>query len=124
MKEIVLGIEGMTLEQLVAIARRGAQVRMAEESIKGIREARELINKWVQEEKIVYGVTTGFGGLSDTVISKKDTRILQQNILMSHAVGVGNFLDGVRNVDIPIAIRFDNLGWIPDHRHPKSDSTK
>jgi histidine ammonia-lyase len=54
-----------------------------------LRATRRLIEKWVEEERTIYGVTTGFGALSDVVISKKDTRRLQENILMSHAAGVG-----------------------------------
>ena len=39
---------------------------------------------------MIYGITTGFGALCNVTISKKDTRRLQENILMSHAAGVGN----------------------------------
>ena len=54
-----------------------------------IRRAWQLVTRWVDEERTVYGVTTGFGALSDVTISKSDTRQLQLNILKSHAVGVG-----------------------------------
>lgn len=47
----------------------------------------------MKEEKSIYGVTTGFGALSDVAISKKDTRQLQQNILMSHSAGTGDMFD-------------------------------
>lgn len=42
------------------------------------------------EEKVVYGITTGFGILANTHISEEDTRLLQHKILQSHSVGVGN----------------------------------
>jgi histidine ammonia-lyase len=93
MKEIVLGTEGMTLEDLAAIARDGAVVRLAAESEERIRKARELIEKWVREGRVIYGVTTGFGALSGVTISVEDARDLQRNILMSHAAGVGQPLD-------------------------------
>ena len=93
MEEILLGVDGMTLYDLVAIARHGAKVRIAGESEKRILSTRKQIDRWVQEEKIIYGVTTGFGALSDMFIPKKDTRRLQENILMSHAAGVGNILE-------------------------------
>jgi histidine ammonia-lyase len=89
MKTISLGIDGMTLEDLVAIARERAKVKVTPESEKKIRQTRKLIEQWVWQGKTIYGITTGFGGLSDVAISKKDTRRLQQNILMSHAAGVG-----------------------------------
>jgi histidine ammonia-lyase len=93
MKEILLGLEGMTLEDLAAIAREGAKVRLTEGSKERISAARKLVEEWVREGRIIYGVTTGFGALSDVVISREDTRQLQENILMSHAAGVGDPLN-------------------------------
>jgi histidine ammonia-lyase len=88
-KTIAIGMDGMTLEKLVKIARQAAQVELTPGSEQRLRDTRRLIEKWVEEERTIYGVTTGFGALSDVVISKKDTRRLQENILMSHAAGVG-----------------------------------
>ena len=93
MKPVMIGMEKMTLEALVSIARHGAKVQLTGASVQRINEARQLIEQWVIEEKSIYGVTTGFGALSDVAISKKDTRQLQQNILMSHSAGTGDMLD-------------------------------
>jgi histidine ammonia-lyase len=93
MKPIVIGMKKMTLEDLIDISRRGAEVQLAEESEQQIKKARKLIEQWVKEEKSIYGVTTGFGALSDVAISAKDTRQLQRNILMSHSTGTGDLLD-------------------------------
>ncbi len=93
MKEILLGVDGMTLEDLVAISREKAGVRLKDESKERIANARGLVEKWVEEGSTIYGVTTGFGALSDVTISKEDTRQLQENILLSHAAGVGKILD-------------------------------
>jgi histidine ammonia-lyase len=93
MKPVMIGMEKMTLEALMSIARHGAEVQLSEASVQRINEARQLIEQWVKEEKSIYGVTTGFGALSDVAISKKDTRQLQQNILMSHSAGTGDMLD-------------------------------
>ena len=92
MKRITLGVDGMTLEDLVAIAREAVRVRLAEESEERITRSRELVERWLLEGRVIYGVTTGFGALSDVTIPLEDTRLLQQNILMSHAVGVGEVL--------------------------------
>ena len=93
MKEIALGVDGMNLEDLVAVARKGAKVRLKKQATKKILEARELVEKWVREERVVYGMTTGIGALSEVFISRKETQQLQQNLLMSHAAGVGPVLD-------------------------------
>jgi len=108
MKEIFFGMEGMTLEDLASISRKGVKVQLTKGSQKRIKKARELIEQWVQEEKSIYGVTTGFGALSDVAISKKDTRQLQENILMSHAAGVGDVFDE-ETVRAVMALRIKDL---------------
>lgn len=90
---IRLGTSGMTLEDLVAIARQGARVEATPEAEQRIAATRGLIDQWVAEGRTIYGVTTGFGALSEVTISPKDTRRLQRNILMSHSAGVGPHLD-------------------------------
>ncbi len=108
MKTIFLGDDGMTLQDLVTIARQGARVRLKKTSEKRIAHSRKLIEKWVRDGTTVYGVTTGFGALSDVSISEKDTRKLQQNILMSHAAGTGPCLDE-ETVRAVMALRIKDL---------------
>jgi histidine ammonia-lyase len=93
MQAVILDMEGMTIEALVAVARQGAEARLSAAAEARIAAGRELVDRWVREERRIYGVTTGFGALSDVAISGKDTRRLQENILMSHAAGVGSPLD-------------------------------
>jgi len=108
MKTIFLGAEGMTLENLIAIARNGAKVKLTADAGKQIQKSRHLIERWVQDEVSVYGITTGFGALSDVAISKADTRRLQENILMSHAAGVGRPFDE-ETVRAILALRIKDL---------------
>ncbi len=108
MKTISLGVEGMTLENLIAIARSGAKVQLTADAEKQIQKSRHLIERWVQDEKRIYGITTGFGALSDVAISKADTRVLQKNILMSHAAGVGSPFDE-ETVRAILALRIKDL---------------
>jgi len=108
MKKIFLGVDRITIDDLVAIARHEAKVQITEESESRILGTRKLIDRWVQEEKTIYGVTTGFGALSDVIISKEDTQRLQENILMSHAAGVGNILDK-ETVRAIMALRIKDL---------------
>ncbi len=93
MKAIILGKDGMTLEDLVSIARDGTKVQLTTKARKRIKDTRMLIENWVEKEETIYGVTTGFGALSNVTISKNDSRKLQENILKSHAAGTGNILD-------------------------------
>ena len=67
------------------------------------------MEKWVDEEKVMYGVTTGFGALCTQAIGKEDTEQLQENIILTHAVSVGEALkeEGVRGILLMI---LQNLG--------------
>jgi len=108
MKTILFDTNTMTLEDLEAIARQGARVQLTKDSEKRISKSRKLIEQWIREEKTIYGVTTGFGALSDVSISRKDTRKLQENILMSHSAGVGDILDN-ETVRAVMALRIKDL---------------
>jgi histidine ammonia-lyase len=55
-----------------------------------MEESRKVVDTCVKEEKVVYGLTTGFGKFSDVTISEEDSMALQENLIMSHACGVGN----------------------------------
>jgi len=106
--EILIGIRDLTIEDLVEISRKGARIGFSKEAEERIQKARALIERWVDEGKVIYGITTGFGALSDVRISKNQIRELQRNILMSHAAGVGRRFeeDIVRAV---MAIRVNDL---------------
>lgn len=93
MNTIRIGIDGMTLNDLVCAARQGVKVQPTPEAGEQINKTRKLIENWVEAEETIYGVTTGFGLLSDVSISKEDTQKLQENILMSHAAGVGDIME-------------------------------
>ncbi|HTO22371.1 MAG TPA: aromatic amino acid lyase, partial [Spirochaetia bacterium] len=73
---VVLGAGPLTIENLVAVARGGARVQVAEAARQRMREARLLVDRWVREGKAVYGVTTGFGALCDVAIPREQTRAL------------------------------------------------
>jgi len=100
MQPIVIDKETLTIEEVVAIARQNVRVNASTHGEQRVEKARELIAKWVKDKKVIYGITTGFGGLCNVPISSSDTRLLQKKIIMSHATGVGSPLpeDVVRAV--------------------------
>ena len=108
MQDIFLDADRLSIEDVIAIARHGARVELSQAAEKRIGQARDLIDKWVHENKVVYGITTGFGALCNVTISEDDTRTLQENIMKSHASGVGNPLpeEVVRAI---MAIRIHDL---------------
>ena len=90
---VQLNGRNFTLDQLVEIARNGRTAVVSVNSEARIKKARTLVEQWVKNGTRIYGVTTGFGALSDVPISFEDTKVLQRNILLSHAAGMGNCMD-------------------------------
>lgn len=107
-KKIVLG-DPITLEDFVAVARFGAKVEFSPAYCERVNRSRTLVEGWVAEERVMYGVTTGFGALCTKAIGKEDTAQLQENILLSHSVSVGEPLSVERVRGIMLMV-LQNLG--------------
>jgi len=89
MQAIYLDKQPITIEDLIEVARNHARVAISEEAGTRVEKTSALIAKWVSEKKVIYGITTGLGALCNVTISDKNARLLQENILMSHAAGIG-----------------------------------
>jgi len=63
---------------------------LSEEIRLQINASRKVLDDAVSENKVIYGVNTGFGKLSQVKIPKDKISELQQNLILSHAVGVGD----------------------------------
>ncbi len=79
----------LTIADVEAVARHGAGIDLDPYARERMQEARDVIEGLVAEGAVVYGVTTGFGDLASTFIAPADVARLQENLLMSHAAGVG-----------------------------------
>jgi histidine ammonia-lyase len=79
----------ITISDVVAVARHGAHVRLADEARGRIVQSRTYVESLVAADRNVYGITTGFGKLASVRIAAADVRQLQRNLLVSHAMGVG-----------------------------------
>jgi len=97
----LLGNDALTLEALAQVAREGRQVAISDAAMAGMLAARRVVDAVVAKGDAapgVYGVNTGFGALAETRISAAQIAQLQQNLVRSHAAGVGAALprDAVR----------------------------
>jgi histidine ammonia-lyase len=91
---ITLGDRPLTLEDVTRVARSPAgvestRVTLGTRTRERLRKSREVVEKALAENRIVYGVTTGFGELKDRRIPPDQVQQLQTNLLRSHAAGVG-----------------------------------
>ncbi|NLW40767.1 MAG: histidine ammonia-lyase [Tissierellia bacterium] len=89
MSKVIITGNSLTLEDLVAVCREFKEVELSEEAKKNIIKSRQTVDEFVENEEVVYGITTGFGKFSDVTISKEETKLLQENLIVSHAVGAG-----------------------------------
>lgn len=85
---VVIG-HTIALRDVDAVARRGAAVSLAAEARDELRRTRDHLERALASGAIIYGVNTGFGALSDAKIAPDELGDLQQNLLRSHAAGVG-----------------------------------
>ena len=92
MDEVVIDGNSLRLEDVIAVARRYAKVSVSRAAQERVTAARRSIDKLVADNAIVYGVTTGFGKLSDVSIPPEKLADLQRNLVRSHAAGVGDLL--------------------------------
>lgn len=104
-QQVILG-GAITPEEFISVARKGAKVSFSGEYRKRVTASRALVERWVEEGRVIYGVTTGFGALCDKAISKEDTAALQRNILLTHSTSVGEPLteEQVRGVMLMVLL--------------------
>ncbi len=86
---VVLTGADLTVADVEAVARHGTRVALDVHARERMGEARAVIDTLVAHGEVVYGVTTGFGDLATTFIPPADTARLQENLIASHAAGVG-----------------------------------
>lgn len=89
---IVLDGYSLTLADVVKVARNYEPVELSEAGRKQIIDSRKIVDKILEEESPVYGISTGFGDFSKIFISKEKREKLQRNLILSHATGVGEYL--------------------------------
>jgi len=79
----------LNIDAIIRVARFKEQTEISKEARLRIIKAYETVKHKIDNKKPVYGITTGFGQLSNIVIDEKQSRELQENLIMSHACGVG-----------------------------------
>ena len=111
MNEIILDGESLTFEQVIAVAygKPGApRVALSDTAKTAVERAAAAVQTLLDRGEIAYGITTGFGAFKDKIISREEVELLQKNIVLSHAVGVGDPFD-VATVRAIMLIRANTL---------------
>lgn len=91
---MTLQIDGksLTLDKIEQFLTTNQKIKLMAQAKSKVKKARKLIDKWVDEDEVIYGVTTGFGEFANVKISYDDLEKLQENLIVSHSTGVGDLL--------------------------------
>lgn len=94
MKTIYVDGKSLSIDVVNEVAlNKNIKVKIKDSAKTKIIKARKLIEKMVKDNKVVYGLTTGFGEFKSVVIDPKQTEELQTNLIISHSIGVGEAFD-------------------------------
>lgn len=108
MSKVVITGNTLTIDEVVSVCRNYCEVELSESAKEKVKSSRKIVDEFVENGDVVYGITTGFGKFSDVSISKDESEILQKNLIITHAVGAGNPFETevVRGI---ILLRINNL---------------
>lgn len=111
MEFIKVGIEDFSIENINYIIQKEVQLELSEEAIQKIQKCRDYLDaKMENDDNVFYGINTGFGSLCNTKISKEDLSKLQENLVKSHACGLGDEVDPII-VKIMLLLKIQGLSY-------------
>ncbi len=97
--------------KITSIINENAKLKLSNESVFKIIRCRDYLDKRLEnEDEILYGINTGFGSLYHKIISKDDLGLLQKNLVMSHACGVGEEVPG-EVVKLMLFLKIQSLSY-------------
>jgi histidine ammonia-lyase len=104
---------GLTIEQVVNVARHHQKVELHPDAIQRINKCRTMLDKKIEAREIMYGVNTGIGEFSEVVLDDKQVKEFQKYLIYNHAAGIGNAMKEEY-------VRAAMLGRINVHAHGNS----
>lgn len=112
MAYIITG-SGLTTDDLVRVARHNEQVELHPDALERIKLCRAMLEKKIEAGEIMYGVNTGIGEFSETILNDDQVKDFQKYLIYNHAAGIGD--------PMPIEyVRGSILGRINVHAHGNS----
>lgn len=110
---LVIKGAGLTIEDVVAVARHGKEVALHPEAVERIIKCRFMLEKKILAHEIMYGVNTGIGEFSEVVLNDDQVKDFQKYLIYNHAAGIGEAM--------PLEhVRGAMLGRINVHAHGNS----
>lgn len=88
-RTVTVGTGPLSFDDVVAVARHGATVRLGDDALSALDKGRALVEDLVAAPVAVYGISTGFGALATERIPPEQRAQLQRSLVRSHAAGSG-----------------------------------
>ena len=82
--------KNLTIDFLVSVSRNYTKIKLSEESISKIKKCRELVEKKIADGEIMYGINTGIGEFSETILNPDQIKDFQKYLVYNHAAGIGD----------------------------------
>ncbi len=82
----------ISLSELRKISRSPVNLSLSANAIPDIEASTRVVEQVIAEDRVVYGINTGFGLLANTRILPDDLEELQRSIVLSHAAGIGKLM--------------------------------
>ncbi len=86
---VLVGVGPLSVDDVIAVARRNAKVELAEDARKALVAARSAVDELAAAPTPAYGISTGFGALTTRHIPTAMRTQLQKSLVRSHAAGSG-----------------------------------
>lgn len=110
---LIIKGSGLTIEDVVAVARHGKKVALEAAAQERIVKCRAMLERKIQAHEIMYGVNTGIGEFSEVVLTDDQVKDFQKYLIYNHAAGIGEAM--------PLEhVRAAMLGRINVHAHGNS----
>lgn len=98
----------MTLDQLRQIATGEVTLKLGDEARKAVDASVATVREAMKQGRVIYGINTGFGLLARAIIPNDELEHLQRSLVLSHAAGVGRFMD-TSTVRLLMALKINSL---------------
>jgi histidine ammonia-lyase len=108
MFELTLTPGSLDLMTLRNINNSAVKLRLADEAASQIAASAQTVQNVIKQQRTVYGINTGFGLLANTKIANSELELLQRSIVLSHAAGIGEYMDD-STVRLMITLKVNSL---------------
>ena len=82
--------KNLTIDLLVSVSRNNTKIKLSEDSISKINKCRELVEQKIADGEIMYGINTGIGEFSETILNPDQIKDFQKYLVYNHAAGIGD----------------------------------